>query len=159
MHVSYADMNKLRKLSMRKIQYANTKYKYAEHAHIVRKLEYQGHRTLLKFHSHDPDLLSWWKTFWGRILGCSWDKSIESFLLAIHSHLFFGFYPAPPPPPNKSGSKLVCNVNNVYGFLKSENSQKPQKPQRNCTFMNSASELKSRAPVIPDKIGLAELLF
>ncbi len=36
--------------------------------------------------------------------------------------------------------KLVCNVNIVYGNLKSENSQDyAQKPQRNCMFMNSAS--------------------
>jgi hypothetical protein len=36
--------------------------------------------------------------------------------------------------------KLVCNVNIIYGNLKSENSQDyAQKPQRSCTFMNSAS--------------------
>jgi hypothetical protein len=36
--------------------------------------------------------------------------------------------------------KLVCNVNIVYGDLKSENSQDyAHKPQRNCMFMNSAS--------------------
>ncbi len=47
-----------------------------------------------------------------------------------------GYY---PPPPGKSGLKLVCNVNIVYGNLKSENSQDfVQKPQRNCTLMNSA---------------------
>ncbi len=43
----------------------------------------------------------------------------------------------PPPPPSKSGLKLVCNVNIVYGNLKPE---KPkgyaQKPQRNCMFLN-----------------------
>ncbi len=51
-----------------------------------------------------------------------------------------GFYYPPPSPPAKSGSKLVCNVNIVYGHLKSENSQdNAQKPQRNYTFMNSAS--------------------
>jgi hypothetical protein len=45
-----------------------------------------------------------------------------------------------PPPPSKSGLKLVCNVNIVYGNLKSENSQDfAQKPQQNCTFMNSTS--------------------
>ncbi len=48
----------------------------------------------------------------------------------------------------KSGLKLVCNVNIVYGNLKSENSQDyAQKTQRNCTFsytfMNSASGLTS----------------
>ncbi len=52
------------------------------------------------------------------------------------------FYPPPPPPPRQSGLKLVCNVNIVYGNLKSENSQDyAKKPQRNCTFMNSASAL------------------
>ncbi len=42
---------------------------------------------------------------------------------------------------SKSGLKLVCNVNIVNGNLKSKNSQDyAQKPQQNCTFMNSASE-------------------
>ncbi len=52
-----------------------------------------------------------------------------------------GFYSPPPPPPNKSGLKyLVCNVTIVYGNLKSEISQYyAQKPQWNCTFINSAS--------------------
>jgi hypothetical protein len=41
---------------------------------------------------------------------------------------------------NKSGLKLECNANIVYGNLKSENSQDyAQKPHQNCTFMNSAS--------------------
>ncbi len=48
-----------------------------------------------------------------------------------------------PPPPtlrSKSCLKLVCNVNIVYGNLKSENSQDyVQKLKRNCAFMNSAS--------------------
>jgi hypothetical protein len=36
--------------------------------------------------------------------------------------------------------KLVCNVNIGYGFLKTENSPDyAQKPQRNCTLINSAS--------------------
>ncbi len=48
-----------------------------------------------------------------------------------------------PPPQNKSGLKLVFNVNIVNGNLKSENSQDyAQKPQRNCTLMNSASVLR-----------------
>ncbi len=38
---------------------------------------------------------------------------------------------------------MVCNVNIVYGNLKSENSEDySQKPQRNCTFMNSASGIE-----------------
>ncbi len=55
------------------------------------------------------------------------------------SPLLTDFTP-PPPPLNKSGLKLVYNVNFVYGNLKSENSQDyAQKPQRNCTLMNSVS--------------------
>jgi hypothetical protein len=50
-----------------------------------------------------------------------------------------GFSP-PPPSPIKSGLKLVCNANIEYGNLKSENyPEYAQKPQRHCTFMNSAS--------------------
>ncbi len=50
------------------------------------------------------------------------------------------FTPPPPPTLNKSDLKLVCNVNIVYGNLKSENSQDyAQKPYQNCTFMNLAS--------------------
>ncbi len=49
-----------------------------------------------------------------------------------------GFYP-PLPHPSKIGVKLACNVNIVNGNLKSENSQDyAQKPQLNCTIMNSA---------------------
>ena len=52
----------------------------------------------------------------------------------------------PPPLPSKNGLKLVCNVNIVYGKLKSDNSNDyTQKPQRNCTFMNSALGEKRRA--------------
>jgi hypothetical protein len=58
----------------------------------------------------------------GRTLGSIWVKS-----------LLTDFTP-------KSGLKLVFNVNIVYGNLKSENSQNyGQKPQLNCTFLNSAS--------------------
>ncbi len=53
------------------------------------------------------------------VLGRNWDKSLKRF------------------PLSKSGLKLAYNVS---GNLKSENSQDyAQKPQRNCTFMNSAS--------------------
>jgi len=58
-------------------------------------------------------------------------KALRVFLLAIHSH-YSG--------PSKSCFKLVCHVNIVFGTFKSENSQDyAQNPQRNCTFMNSAS--------------------
>jgi hypothetical protein len=74
-----------------------------------------------------------------------WDvletKVCKSFLLTIHSPpLLTIFIPPPPPSSSKSGLKLVCNVNILYGNLKSENSQDyAQKTQRNCTFMNSAA--------------------
>ncbi len=66
-------------------------------------------------------------------------KVLRVFLLAIHSHLFTnGFYS--PSSLSKSGFKLVCNVNIVYGKIKSKISQDyAQKPKRNCTLMNSAS--------------------
>ncbi len=72
----------------------------------------------------------------GRILGLDWDKSLQ------------GFPPCNPQSPllkdftplKKNGLKQVCNVNIVYGNLKSENSPDyAQKPQRNCTFVNLAS--------------------
>ncbi len=70
----------------------------------------------------------------GRILSRNWDKSLKSF------PPYYSQSPPPPPPLSKSGLKLVCNVNIVYGYLKSEKSQYyAQKPQRNCTFMNFAS--------------------
>ncbi len=59
---------------------------------------------------------------------------------AIHSPLNQRILLPSIPPLGKSGLKLVCYVNIVYRNLKSENSQVyAQKPQRNCTFMNSAS--------------------
>ncbi len=77
---------------------------------------------------------------WGRILGSNWDKVSRVFLPAIHSHIYWRFFTSPSPPPDKGGLKLGCNVNILYGNLKSENSQDyAQKPQRNCMFINSAS--------------------
>jgi hypothetical protein len=77
----------------------------------------------------------------GRILGLNWDKSRQYFPPCYsQSNLLKDF--TPPPPLRNSGLKLVFmvfNVNIVYGNLKSESSQDyAQKPQRNCTFMNSA---------------------
>jgi hypothetical protein len=72
----------------------------------------------------------------GQIHGRNWDKSLKSFSPCYSQS------PTPPPPPNKSGLKLVCNVKIVYENLRSENSHYyAQKPQRNCKFMNSASGL------------------
>jgi hypothetical protein len=65
---------------------------------------------------------------------------LRVFLLAIYSHRQRILLP--PTPWSKSGLKLVCNVNIVYGNLKPENShdyaQKSQRNCRSCTFMNSA---------------------
>jgi hypothetical protein len=53
------------------------------------------------------------------------------------------------PSPDQKGFKTVCNVNIVYGNLKSENFQDyAQKPQRNCTFINSASVLANKLFVL-----------
>ncbi len=68
-------------------------------------------------------------------------KVLRVFLLAIQSPLPADFT---PPAPLESGLKLVCkcNVNIVFENLKSENSQDyAQKPERNFTVMNSASDV------------------
>ncbi len=69
----------------------------------------------------------------GRILGRNWDKSLKSFPPSYsQSPLLTDF--TPPLPPT-FWAKVVLN-----GNLKSENSQDDaQKPQRNFTFVNSAS--------------------
>ncbi len=76
----------------------------------------------------------------GRIVERNWDKSLKSFPRYSHSTLLTDFTPR-PLPLNKSGLKLVYIVKIVYENLKSgENSPVyAQKPQRNCTFMISAS--------------------
>ncbi len=71
---------------------------------------------------------------WGRILRRIRGKSLKSFPpLLVTFTSSYKFY----SPLNKSGLKLVCNVNIVYGNLKSENTQDyAWKPQRNCMFTN-----------------------
>ncbi len=62
-------------------------------------------------------------------------KVFKVFFLAIHCHISTN---GSPPSLSKSGLKLVCKHCN--GNLKSKNSQDyAQKPQQNCTFMNSVS--------------------
>jgi hypothetical protein len=74
----------------------------------------------------------------GRILGRNWDQSLQSFHPCYSQSPLLWIYP--PPPLSKRRSKLVCDVNIVYGSLKSENSQDYlKKPQQNFTFMNFAS--------------------
>jgi hypothetical protein len=66
-------------------------------------------------------------------------KVLRAFLLAIHSHLYTnGFYPSP------LCAKLVWNWFVMKTLSKKTSSLRtleiiPKKPQRNCTFMNSAS--------------------
>jgi hypothetical protein len=80
----------------------------------------------------------------GRILGRNWDKSLKSFPPCYSQSPLLQIL-LPLPSLSNSGLKLVCNVNIVYGNLKSENSHDyAQKPQRNCTFMNSAAGYVSR---------------
>ncbi len=61
------------------------------------------------------------------------------FLFAFDSH----FYQQILPSPSFPRAQVVWNwFVYIYGYLKSDNSQDyAQKPQRNCTFMNSASGL------------------
>jgi hypothetical protein len=63
----------------------------------------------------------------GRILGRNWDKSLKGFPPWFHSQQRILL---PSPTLSQSGLKLVCNVNSQ---------DYTQKPQQNCTFMNSAS--------------------
>jgi hypothetical protein len=68
-------------------------------------------------------------------------KVLRFFLFVIHSHLYKRILL--PPTCEKVVLKLVCNVNIVYGNLKSENNQDfAQKPQRNCKLMNPAPVVK-----------------
>ncbi len=70
----------------------------------------------------------------GQILGCNWDNSFKNFP-PCYSHCFYKRILL-PPPLSKSDLKLFCNVNNVYGNLKSEISQDyAQKSQLNSTFI------------------------
>ncbi len=74
-----------------------------------------------------------------------WTKVFRVFTLIItvtSSPQLTDFTPPPPEQKCFDGLKLVCNVNIVYGNLRSENSQDYDKPQRNCTFMNSSSGKK-----------------
>ncbi len=80
--------------------------------------------------------LFWPLQTWKRILGSNWDKSLKSYPPAIHSR-FYQRILLPPPPLSKRCLKLFSNVNIVYRSLKSQDYA--QKPQWNCTFMNSAS--------------------
>ncbi len=74
-----------------------------------------------------------------RILGRNWDKSLKSFRLCYSQSPILTDFTTPLPWP-KSGLKLVCIVNIICGNVKSDNSQDyAQKPQQNCTFMNSTS--------------------
>ncbi len=66
----------------------------------------------------------------GRLLGRRWDKSCKSFPPCCkQSPQLTDFTTLPPPLLSKSRLKLICDINIVYGNLKSENSQDyAQKP-------------------------------
>jgi hypothetical protein len=70
----------------------------------------------------------------GRIFGRYLLQKSKEFSSLLFIVIFTnGFY------LSKSGLKMVCNVNFVYGNLQFENSHDyAQKPQRNCTFMHFA---------------------
>ncbi len=67
----------------------------------------------------------------GQIRGRNWDKSLNSFPACYSQSLLLTDFTPPPPPSSKSGLKLVCKVNIVYGNLMYENSQDyAQKPKK-----------------------------
>ncbi len=111
-----------------------------------------GHCTL----THHSPIVSLQKTCHPLKLGSTnttkpeaefFDVSPKSFPPCYSQSPLRKVFPPPPPPSCKSGLKLVCNVNIVYRNLTSRNSQDyTQKPQRNCTFMNSASILLNDTP-------------
>jgi len=71
-------------------------------------------------------------------MGLRYIKKFFSLLFTVTSTKRFW------PPPVQKRFEMVCNVNIVYGNLKSENSQdNAQKTQQNCTFMNLASVFDS----------------
>ncbi len=73
----------------------------------------------------------------GRILGRNPDKILPCYSVTSTN----GFYSLPSFPLSRSGFKLVCNVNIVYGILRTFKIM-PQKPQGHCTFMSSASAVR-----------------
>jgi hypothetical protein len=72
----------------------------------------------------------------GRILGHNWDKSQEFSSLLFTVTSTNGFYP--PPPPSKSGLKLVCNVRIVYTEISNLRTLKIM-PRNLRKFMNAAT--------------------
>ncbi len=85
----------------------------------------------------------------GAFLGRNLDKSLKNFSPCFSESPQQTYFTPPPlpPPPSKSGLKLVCNVSIVQN-LKSKNSQDYiQTPQWNYTFMNSASVLLQKFSV------------
>jgi hypothetical protein len=83
-------------------------------------------------------IIQFFEHTWGRILEHNWNKRSRSFPLCYSQLPILTDFT--PIPLRKSSLKLVCYVHIVYGNPKPENSQDyDQKPQRNCTFINSAS--------------------
>ncbi len=76
----------------------------------------------------------------GRTLGRNRDKSLIIFPSFYSQAPLLTDYTPLPPWAKVDCLKLPCKINIVKGNHKPENSQDyAQKPQRNCTFMNSAS--------------------
>jgi hypothetical protein len=88
----------------------------------------------------------------GRILRQNPDKNLKNFPTCYsQSPLLRILPPSPLAHFRRNGLKVVCHVYIVYESIKSKNSQDyGQKPQRNCTFMNSASGLnyKQECPML-----------
>jgi hypothetical protein len=106
----------------------------------------------------------WLREYWGRILGRNLDKSLKGFppcysqtplqfcfgisiswnsrnLLHIYTDRLLYTVKDQGGKPDRKTYPLPYGLRNQHRNLKSENSQDyAQNPQRNCTFMNSASD-------------------
>ncbi len=96
----------------------------------------------------------------GQILGRNLDKFLRVFPPCYSQSPLLTDFNLSPSPLSKCRWKLVCNANIVHRNYKSENSQDyAQRPQRNCTFMNSASDFAGSARYAYNKKNEFRFLF
>ncbi len=83
---------------------------------------------------------------WGRILGRYWVLRNLLNATGIHNHLFLRILPPPPPEQKVVWNSFFFKCRHCIQTLKFENSQDyAQKPQRNWTFIYSASGVQKPA--------------
>jgi hypothetical protein len=84
------------------------------------------------------------------MLGRHWDKGLKSFPPCYSQSPLLKDLLPPPLEQKRFETGLKCKhvVNTLYTEASTLRTLMPQKPQRNCTFMNSASGEKS-SRVVP----------